>query len=176
VDFENDQTLPATATFSKPGLYVLAVDVFDGELTTTEEMPADIRDGSMALKYDAWLSQYFSDTDMENPHLISPNSDPDNDGHTNQQEFEAGTHPRQANSVTRIVELSVDDALRLHLTVSTVSGREYALEMSESLTEAEWKMLETVRADGGQVVFDVSDFQSVGKAFYRIQVLQQDED
>ncbi|MGA0311155.1 MAG: hypothetical protein ACO3MX_08965, partial [Candidatus Puniceispirillaceae bacterium] len=58
------QTIIPTATFTKPGLYVLAVDVFDGELTTTEEMPAVIRDGSIALKYDAWLSQYFSDTDM----------------------------------------------------------------------------------------------------------------
>ena len=173
VDFVNDATLPALASFSLPGVYVLEAEVSDGELSSKAEVSVLIDDGGVVVSYSEWLKEFFTSAEIADSSVSGESVDADGDGHTNRQEFEAGTDPRQDTSVTRILELSVDDALQLHISVFSTPGRIYTLERSEGLGGGNWISVETKRADGERVVFDVSDVESVQQAYYRVQVLQQ---
>jgi len=119
------------------------------------------------------LKEFFTSGEIADSSISGESVDADGDGHTNRQEFEAGTDPRQDASVTRIDELSVDDAFQLHISVFSTPGRIYTLERSEGLGDGNWISVETKRADGERVVFDVSEVESVQQAYFRVQVLQQ---
>lgn len=173
VDFSNRATLPTLVFFTLPGVYLLELEVSDGDLSSKAQVSVRIDNHGGSQSYTEWQGEYFTNEEIADPSISGEAVDLDGDGHTNQQEFEAGTHPKQADSVTRIMALSVDDALQLQMTVSAVPGRTYTLEMSETLIGSEWSVVDSRQADSDQVVFDVSDTERFGRAFYRVLVLPQ---
>lgn len=51
----------------------------------------------MAMSYASWRNALFAGGDSLNDSISGPNADPDNDGLTNQQEFDAGSDPNTPN-------------------------------------------------------------------------------
>jgi uncharacterized repeat protein (TIGR01451 family) len=95
----------------------------------------------------------YVDTDSDgiwdefDPEPNSPNNaptDPDDDGHTDLQEFHAGTDPRDANSVKLLTYLSVTNG-EVRIGFRGKAGQSYRIEYSDSL--ATWNLLQDVQLD-----------------------------
>src|SRR5207244_618881 len=94
--------------------------------------------------------------------------DSDEDGLSNRDEFIAGTNPRDAFSQLAIHEVR-RDASGLSLFFSSVNGKTYAVEFSESLPTANWQALGNVVGDGAeQIMTDTNALMR--QRFYRIRV------
>jgi hypothetical protein len=68
------------------------------------------------------------------PDISGPQADPDGDGHNNEQEFLAGTLPRDGQSVLRITAVVVNDeepSRAVHWT--SASNRIYAVDVTTNL-------------------------------------------
>jgi len=119
---------------------------------------------------DEWKNYYFgSPLDPE----VSEDADSDSDGANNLSEYLAGTNPRKSTSR---LELGRPEVRRsggvdqVHLRWQTVPGRNYAVEVSPSLSQPEWRaVVENDEGDGG-----VHETQAVpsssGGLFYRVRL------
>jgi hypothetical protein len=65
--------------------------------------------------------------------------DEDGDGHTNAQEYLAGTDPHDADSCLRLTNLGTSNGWRMIF--SAVAGRSYAVEASDELDSGNWDRL-----------------------------------
>jgi uncharacterized repeat protein (TIGR01451 family) len=98
--------------------------------------------------------------------------DNDHDGHSNLQEFLAGTDPNSSNSLTRISEVLLsgnDVRLRFH----GVAGKRYQLERSEEMNgPSTWKAIVIFKVGSSQVV-DLIDSSAMRRtnSFYRVRLL-----
>jgi len=97
--------------------------------------------------------------------------DPDQDGHSNFQEFLAGTDPHSSNSVTRIIGfvLTGDD---VRIRFSGVAGKRYLLEHNHALTSSNWIGVASFRL-GASAVVDLIDSGGRWRTnqYYRIRLL-----
>ncbi|MFN7138423.1 MAG: hypothetical protein ACK4UN_03695 [Limisphaerales bacterium] len=66
--------------------------------------------------------------------------DSDGDGHSNLQEYLAGTNPQDPKSVFRVVTLENRDG-SLTITFTTINGKRYAVEATSSLDDPDWLVL-----------------------------------
>jgi uncharacterized repeat protein (TIGR01451 family) len=83
---------------------------------------------------DAWERRHFGSTHAPDG---GPDDDADGDGLTNWQEFRAGTNPRDAASVLRVVSVEpAGDTIRVRFTTS--AGRRYQLEGIDDLVQPVW--------------------------------------
>ena len=99
------------------------------------------------------------------------NTDLDGDGQSNFDEFFAGTGPRNANSLLKIV--SIDrDATKALIGFTSVAGKRYRMEASTDL--GNWAFIsDALSGTGTTVTFPDEDADTFPKRFYRAQVLQQ---
>ena len=108
VAFGNSGSAVTTATFSAAGTYVLRLSASDGALTAQDDLTVTVTSNSLA----EWKAQYFTPAELADANVSGDNADPDHDGHTNQQEFIAGTDPRDAESVLKIKAVEWSGAFR----------------------------------------------------------------
>jgi hypothetical protein len=170
--FENEFTLPTLVSFPFMGDYVLEVAVSDGDKITKQQVSVRVRDENASLGYEDWIASFFSAAEQGNASVSGEDADPDMDGHSNRDEFEAGTDPRQAGSVTRISAVSLDDALNLQLEVTTAPGRAYILQATDNLSEGRWDLLESKLALDDSLVFQLPNVPDTAQLFFRIMVVK----
>jgi fibronectin type 3 domain-containing protein len=98
-------------------------------------------------------------------------ADPDGDGMTNAQEYLAGTYPMSGASALRVSHVSIGNQ-DLVVNFSTVSGKTYRLERSDTLLSDSWATVQGDIAGTGGVV-QVNDVNGAAQAkrFYRIVVV-----
>lgn len=97
-------------------------------------------------------------------------ADPDGDGMTNTQEFTAGTDPKNAASVFRVSAVAVNGSNVL-LSFSSVAGKTYRLERSDSLLDGSWTPAqENIPGTGGTIQLTDPGGSLQPKRFYRIVV------
>ena len=89
--------------------------------------------GGDPLSLDAWRGHYFTDEEAGDPGIGAPDADPDGDGHSNEQEFLAGTDPTDVASVLRILSLARAGSGALELRWAGVAGRRYVVERTSDL-------------------------------------------
>src|SRR5690606_14193904 len=109
-------------------------------------------------------------SERNDPGISGEQADPDGDGHSNLDEFRAGTDPRDAASVLKLdVEMTGDRQIRFR--VHAVRERTYAIEWREDVTNGEWQVLQVIPAPAVDGVVEVSDpagTLSAGPRFYRV--------
>lgn len=113
----------------------------------------------------SWRIQYFG-TNYLTDSRVGADADPDGDGMTNLQEYQAGTDPTNAASVLRITSLKLMPVI----TWSSVIGINYQVER-QYLNSTNWfQLLPTVRATNSSSVYvDLTTTNS--QTIYRIQVI-----
>jgi len=122
-----------------------------------------------------WKAQFFNAAELGNPSFSGDNADPDSDGHTNLEEFIAGTHPRNNQSVLALAVLErAETAARLRF--HAVAGKTYTVQYRESLAAgATWlKLMDVPAAQSSQTV-ELSDTNPNASSvrYYRIVTPQQ---
>jgi hypothetical protein len=97
--------------------------------------------------------------------------DSDGDGMTNAQEYTAGTDPKSGASALRVSHVSIGNQ-DLVVNFSTVSGKTYRLERSDTLQSGSWETVQGDIAGTGEVV-QVTDVNGAiqTKRFYRVAVV-----
>jgi hypothetical protein len=119
--------------------------------------------------WDAWESQ----------HHLNPNDasdaglDPDADGHTNYEEFLAGTDPNDPKSITRILRIETAGGTRI--LVRGARGRSYFLERQDPTTKA-WSPVLLFRIGSGVLAEDMVEVQdpvppTSSVHLYRVQIV-----
>ncbi len=94
------------------------------------------------------------------------NGDPDSDGLTNLQEYQLGTHPRDAASALRFTAVIKDASATLSF--SAASDRSYSILVSSNLMAPSWSKLTDIPAGSARTV-QVTDPSVAGATrFYRI--------
>jgi hypothetical protein len=97
------------------------------------------------------------------------NGDPDNDGHSNRQEFLAGRDPQNGSDYFHIESASVN-ASGATLRFQAASGRTYSVLYNDTSPVGPWQKLADVSFGAGsrQVVIKDPGFPSVTRRFYRL--------
>jgi hypothetical protein len=158
----------ATAAFSVPGVYSLRLTATDGALATQDALVVEV----VGDTYEDWRRQHFSAVELLNPAISGMEADPDNDRHTNRQEYVAGTDPRDTASVLQIVgaEVLAAPAGEVRLRIPVVTGRTYTLQVCRDLPDGVWEdrlRLPAATADAVITVAD-SDPSDPGLRLYRV--------
>ncbi len=119
---------------------------------------------------DAWESKY---------NVTNPTADDDGDGQSNYAEYIAGTNPRDATSVLRIINTACNSEGQVTLTWSSVGGTQYRIQVADSATAGFTDIVrdaeaETDSAPAGQASTQTyTDTTSSPNAirFYRVEVV-----
>jgi hyaluronate lyase len=83
--------------------------------------------------FEWWQGQNFNKTELADSSISGPTADPDDDGHSNLQEFLAGTDPKDASSALRISELNrLDSGCGYHIGWPSVPGKLYKVLYSDA--------------------------------------------
>lgn len=152
VNFSDPTNLNTTVTLSTSGAYTLQLSVGDGERTTSMEVTYDI----LQETFSNWQQRFFTALELANPAISGPNADADQDGSTNDQEFRAGTNPRNATSVMRIgLKAAVTNSTILHFVAT--AGRTYSVLYSDGLETGQWHKIADVQAETKDRGVDVKD-------------------
>ena len=93
-----------TASFSEPGTYVLIFVADDGQAQSMRELVIHAEGNSFA----AWQHAHFALAELGQAIVSGPDADPDNDGMSNQDEYIAGTDPKDAKSRLEIRMIQMD--------------------------------------------------------------------
>jgi len=113
---------------------------------------------------DAWELRYFGSL---NP---AANQDPDQDGLTNFQEFQAGTLPNSALSTLRISAVELNGGF-VWLRFNSVAGKMYQFERAAGLEDGSWQLLgNPMLGDGTTLQFADMDSAHQFSRFYRIRL------
>ncbi|MBX3744481.1 MAG: lamin tail domain-containing protein [Verrucomicrobiae bacterium] len=138
VTFSQAHQPRTTAAFVSPGTYILRLTATDGASSVSDDLVITV-EGELQ-GYEAWLSTYFTPSERLDPNVSGEDADPDLDGHTNRQEFLAGTHPRDPASVLRLrePEVRVAPVPAVILRFPVVAGRAYSVQLRDLQGEGVW--------------------------------------
>lgn len=115
---------------------------------------------------DAWEKAFFGDLSYDG------GADPDADGHTNHQEYKAGTNPMNATSVMRVDGLTLSDT-KITLRWLAAPGRSYKVQYSESLTESSWTIVPgVVKIVSSQATITDDRPENAACRFYRLELVE----
>ena len=113
-----------------------------------------------------WRLNYFGT--IESNENSADTADPDGDGWTNAQEFLTGTDPTNVASTLKISQLQVSGNDFI-VSFSTVSGKSYRVERSDTLDAGSWSVLQdNIVGTGGTVQVTDIGAAAQSKRFYRI--------
>jgi CSLREA domain-containing protein len=107
--------------------------------------------------------------------VSDPNADPDGDGLTNLQEFQAGTNPLDPNSNLRVIAVAKNGS-NFTVTFSlAVVGKAYRLERKDALTDPSWNAISGLpdfspSSTGSAQITDTGGASTLNR-FYHIRVL-----
>jgi hypothetical protein len=167
VTFGNPASAVTTAQFTAPGVYVLRLAANDGALSAQDDATVTVAGDS----FSAWQARNFTTAELGDPAVSGAGADPDRDGHTNQQEFDAGTDPRDATSVLKAEVLDWDPNAGLPLIVQfqAMPGKSYTVQCQD-YAGAFWIKLGDVSPKPSAQTVQVKDFGAsrFGLRFYRI--------
>ena len=103
----------------------------------------------------------------ETEHEVSnPDDDPDDDGLTNREEYEAGTDPNAATSVLKIDAVALPDGISLEFLA--VSNRTYTVQYNNNLEAGDWTTLADVVARSTNRFERVLDPTTQPARYYRL--------
>ncbi len=157
-----------TATFSQPGNYVLRLTADDGALAATDDVAIEVSGET----FEVWRDRHFTPAELLNPEISGPGADPDQDGHTNEQEFIADTDPRDPDSVLKIVAVAsfAGSPPTLELQFNAVATRAYTLQSRVDSPTGVWESLQQIPAppQNGVVNVSVPTPTDAGGRWYRI--------
>ena len=95
--------------------------------------------------------------------------DSDNDGHSNLQEFAAGTDPKSASSRLKIASSAYNPATRqITLDWPSIPGRVYRIEHKTGLGDSSWAEIATHTATQSNSSKSLSAPANASRGFYRI--------
>ncbi|MSU19810.1 MAG: hypothetical protein EXS30_00255 [Pedosphaera sp.] len=170
VVFVNANAAKTTAVFSDAGTYVLRLTSGDGMLSARHEVTITVTSDAFA----AWKALYFTAAELADPNFSSSDADPDRDGHSNAQEFIAGTHPQESSSVLRATSVERTVA-GVKIRFGAVTGKTYTVQAYETVGSGAWIKVRDLAASnitGPAEVIDSSDAAGAIR-FYRIVTPQQ---
>ena len=116
----------------------------------------------------AWLLQNFGTTN------VNANADPDGDGMSNAQEYQAGTDPNNASDHLVITAASfASGGTNAALTWNSVATRYYTIQKSSGLSSSVWtdSGLGIITSDGSSTLRSFTDTNAPIR-FYRVQVVR----
>jgi len=121
-----------------------------------------------------WTLTVLADTDhdglpdaWETEHEVSnPDDDPDKDGLTNREEYEAGTDPNDATSVLKIDRIERTDGIGLEFLA--LSNRTYTVQYNNNLEAGDWTTLADVVARSTNRLERVLDPTTQPARYYRL--------
>lgn len=166
VSFGNPSSAVTTATFTAPGDYTLRLSANDGATTGSDDVIVTVTGGG----FETWRAQQFTQAELADPNVSGESADPDHDGHTNLQEFSAGTNPKDPSSVLKADSIEWTDASSLvKLRFQAMAGKSYTVQRRDSLS-GPWTKLRDIPADPSNRVVEVNDLEasSLSSRFYRI--------
>jgi len=117
---------------------------------------------------DAWELLNFGTTN------INVNADPDHDGASNKQEYQAGTDPNDFTSVLRITAITAPSpGTSVNLTWNSVSNRLYLVQETLNLVGAAWydSGIPAITPDGSSTTRLVTNTNTAIR-FYRVQAFR----
>jgi hypothetical protein len=115
---------------------------------------------------DAWQLQYFSSI---NDPQAAPGTDPDGDGFSNLQEYEAGTSPVNSADYLKLDSVDVTPG-NINIYFTAVAGKTYSVLWTTDLNSGTWNKLADVAAQSTTGPISVTDSVSTSNAqrFYRL--------
>jgi len=113
-----------------------------------------------------WQAVHFTSEEVD-AGLANVDEDPDGDGFTNEQEYIAGSDPRDSASVFS-VQISVNTGDGAELTFGSATGRLYSLFSTTDLVSGVWGVLETNMPGSGTVI-SVDDTNEWNHVYYRVE-------
>jgi len=116
--------------------------------------------------YSSWAAGFFGSANDPN---AGRSSDPDGDGFSNEQEFRAGTNPKDANSVLRILSLSVGPT-QTTVGWSSISNKQYVIEAATNAL-GPWSASDPLTGAGTTLQSTTGYNPADPRKFYRIRVL-----
>ncbi|MGE3313387.1 MAG: hypothetical protein AB7O66_25770, partial [Limisphaerales bacterium] len=158
-----------TVTFPVAGRYVLWFSVNDGASTVTDSVTVDVTGGG-GETFDTWLRRHFSEAELGQPSISGEGADPDDDGQSNRNEFDSGTHPRDRESVLRLLGVRTADGKFL-LGARVAKGRTYTILSRRDADGAAWEVVRHLEAGDCDCDVDVPLGNSAASdptRFYRI--------
>lgn len=115
---------------------------------------------------DTWETSNFGNTSRNGT------ADFDGDGMSDLQEFMAGTDPKNAQSLLRIVQIGSTQNVSFSVQWSSVAGKYYRVQYNDTLLPSGWKNLGgDVLASGNETSKLDSSVPGNTKRFYRVQAL-----
>lgn len=122
-----------------------AIPEGDKTLTLTLAPGTDYRIGALNTAtvrildtpFDGWRFKHFSASELTQPEVSGPETDPDQDGASNWQEFLAGTDPHNAASVLRVrIDAATNTAVIQFL---AGANRAFTLQYRDDLRTGNWQ-------------------------------------
>jgi hypothetical protein len=169
VSFADAHAPVTTAAFSVGGTYVLRLAVTDGELTATDDVTVTVRGND---PYITWKSAHFTASELADINVSGDGADPDKDQFTNQQEYIAGTDPKDTSSFLHVEEADVNGA-DFVLRFEAAGDKSYSILGREALSTGSWSRvvdLSPQGASGTTQNLEVLDTMRAGQTekYYRI--------
>lgn len=117
---------------------------------------------------DDWELAYFNTLARDG------SGDFDQDGQSDQQEFQAGTDPTNAGSVLRVLTLSAPGAGAVTILWSAVPGQSYQVQFKDGVNDAEWTTLPgTITASSATGQHQDTSAGATAQRFYRVVVARE---
>ena len=122
---------------------------------------------------DMWRRQHFGGDGRSTNALSAAGADPDKDGHTNWQEYRAGTLPTQADSISKVRLNTTGEQLRW----PAVPGRTYQIEYTDDMKNKTWRPWNsppiTIPAGStNDVVVPLPRYEIRSNRFFRVVVIE----
>lgn len=161
----NPNAATTSASFSASGIYSLRLTVHDGVFTASGHLNVYV----LPETFVSWAATFFSAAELNDPDFGAPGADPDGDGYTNEEEYTAGTDPRDAQSFLHIEEYASASSGGLALRFRAAPRRTYSIQYCDVASDGGWSKLTDVGAEAVARPVEIVDSVSpVSSRYYRV--------
>jgi len=164
--FANSNAATTTASFDVPGAYGLRLTASDGELSAAGFVNVYV----LAETFTSWAATFYTSVELNDPNIGGSQADPDGDGFTNEQEFTAGTNPRDGQSCLRIESIEYANGTNsIRLRFKAAARRAYSIQYRDLSSAGSWATLGNVPFETVVRQAEVLDFAPTNSTrYYRI--------